>query len=451
MNKKDFIKEAISYYIDFIVTNNTKNLNWIIMKLKYDFPNILGRNKQETDLEYHFNFLCTLSKHKSYSMFNIQLIKLINSSNKNISSIEGKIYTLLTNDNDYICSYNNIKKFKNLKIGYDTCGQASVCRCAGNKIKENIKLTKNKRVESSKKTCLERYGVDNPAKLQSSIDKAKATNIKKYGEITYSRTIECKQKVKDTNIKKYGVECTLQNSEIKKKAQDTIKKKYGVDNVMQVEEIKNKVKSTMEERYGVSDMFELARKSLYEKYPDVDNIFQDESIKERSKQTCLEKYGSEYYNQSLLPEEIKDILFNREILESLIKEKSPREIALEYNYNNFGIFYEYIKKYNIDYDYSRSSYERIIYNFLTDNNIPFIQNTRKIIPPKELDFYIESKKFAIEFNGTYWHREEIRDSFYHEDKILSCKKLDIELLMIPEDEWNKDSSYFKNYILKKCL
>lgn len=42
--------------------------------------------------------------------------------------------------------------------------------------------------------------------------------------------------------------------------------------------------------------------------------------------------------------------------------------------------------------------------FLNIENI--IENSKKIIPPLELDIFLPEKKLAIEFNGTYWHSTE---------------------------------------------
>lgn len=65
-----------------------------------------------------------------------------------------------------------------------------------------------------------------------------------------------------------------------------------------------------------------------------------------------------------------------------------------------------------------------------------IENDRNILKPKELDIYIPEKKLAIEFNGTYWHSNElINDRFYHQNKSLSCKEKGIRLIHIFENEW----------------
>jgi hypothetical protein len=74
------------------------------------------------------------------------------------------------------------------------------------------------------------------------------------------------------------------------------------------------------------------------------------------------------------------------------------------------------------------------------------ENTRKIIPPLELDIYIPSKKLAIEFDGLYWHSEVSGKKYknYHINKSTKCKENDIRLLHIMEDEWIEKQEIIKN-------
>ena len=55
----------------------------------------------------------------------------------------------------------------------------------------------------------------------------------------------------------------------------------------------------------------------------------------------------------------------------------------------------------------------------------------------EVDFYIPKYKFAIEFDGFYYHSEFSggKDSKYHLDKTKICEDLGITLIHIFEDEW----------------
>lgn len=57
-----------------------------------------------------------------------------------------------------------------------------------------------------KKSCLEKYGVDNPNKIKIVRDKIKQTNLEKYGVDSYAKTDNWKKQVRQTNLEKYGVE-----------------------------------------------------------------------------------------------------------------------------------------------------------------------------------------------------------------------------------------------------
>jgi len=69
------------------------------------------------------------------------------------------------------------------------------------------------------------------------------------------------------------------------------------------------------------------------------------------------------------------------------------------------------------------------------------KNNKRLLDNRELDVYIPSKKFAIEYNGLYWHREDIlarnRDNptNYHADKFHRLAIMGIQLITIFEDEW----------------
>lgn len=65
-----------------------------------------------------------------------------------------------------------------------------------------------------------------------------------------------------------------------------------------------------------------------------------------------------------------------------------------------------------------------------------IISDKDVISPKELDIWVPSKRFAIEYNGLYWHSSHRQiDPLYHVKKLESCTKNDIRLLSMFEDEW----------------
>jgi hypothetical protein len=108
----------------------------------------------------------------------------------------------------------------------------------------------------------------------------------------------------------------------------------------------------------------------------------------------------------------------------------------------------YMKRHNIEIkNFSRSSGEKEIAEFLIEHNIQFKTNTRSIISPLELDIYIPSFNLAIEYCGVYWHSDVYKDKQYHSNKHNLCKNLNIQLLTIFEDEW----LFRKDQVKRKIL
>jgi hypothetical protein len=130
----------------------------------------------------------------------------------------------------------------------------------------NIKMTYNKNPnklneaeEKRKKTCMEKYGVDNVAKDESIKEKTAETCIEKYGcksiigtkEVNElgqkaAHTKEAYDKRHETCIKKYGVDHHMKNNEILEKLKKTYENVTGFDHPMHNPEVKRK----MIEKYG---------------------------------------------------------------------------------------------------------------------------------------------------------------------------------------------------------
>lgn len=72
-----------------------------------------------------------------------------------------------------------------------------------------------------------------------------------------------------------------------------------------------------------------------------------------------------------------------------------------------------------------------------------IRNTRTVIPPKELDFYLPDIKVGIEFNGRYWHHDERREEYKRE----LCENLGISLHVVWDDEWQADKNKTINDVI----
>ena len=104
---------------------------------------------------------------------------------------------------------------------------------------------------------------------------------------------------------------------------------------------------------------------------------------------------------------------------------------------------EFAEKVNSTGGTSKEEKELVAF-IKTLTNDEIIQNSFKIIPRKQLDIYIPSKKLAFEFNGTYYHSVEHMKQFgevnleCHLQKTKLCEELGIKLVHIWEDEWTYD-------------
>lgn len=81
------------------------------------------------------------------------------------------------------------------------------------------------------------------------------------------------------------------------------------------------------------------------------------------------------------------------------------------------------------------------------NTIKFKQSDKRF---KELDILCFDKKFAIEYNGLYYHSEKYKsDKNYHWNKTKAAAELGISLLHIWEDKWITSSDIYKSIIKVK--
>ena len=92
-----------------------------------------------------------------------------------------------------------------------------------------------------------------------------------------------------------------------------------------------------------------------------------------------------------------------------------------------------------------SKAEMEIGQFLQDHGIVYIAGEREMLNGKEIDLYIPSMSLGIEYNGLYWHKEDmhLRGQGAHEMKHKIAQQKGITLVQIFEDEFiNKKEVVF---------
>ena len=115
------------------------------------------------------------------------------------------------------------------------------------------KCTKINRTLNYKKTCLEKYGVENLFQSDKIKQTIKNTNLKKYGVENPTYSNEIRQKTKQKCFEKYGVEHTCQLPHVINKCKESILIKYGVEHPLQSEIGQNNFKQTCLKKYGVEN------------------------------------------------------------------------------------------------------------------------------------------------------------------------------------------------------
>jgi hypothetical protein len=295
-------------------------------------------------------------------------------------TIAAAVYCYLNNVTP-ICENCNTKKFTWFNKGFAYCGKRNKCKCHFN---------------------------DAP-------NKSKLTNIFRYGVPSYAQTTEYIKKTKTTNFKKFGVEQASWSSIIRNKARQTCLIKYGTEYPIKLAVFQEKLKSTKLKNHSNTNFNNRA------KY-----------IK-----TVQKKYGvknSSYINKT---KEQLQILLNKETFIKFITGKTIQYAAGELHVdpntiNKYTEIYD-CKKLLIDSTYSK--WELIISEYLKKLNVQVICNSKKIIPPYELDFYLPDFNVAIELNGNYWHSESMgKGPDYHFLKWKMCKERGINLFQYFEDE-----------------
>ena len=243
-----------------------------------------------------------------------------------------------------------------------------------------------------KKTCLERYGVENVFQQEDIKNKIFKEQIEKYGGIGFASE-SLLQKQRKTMIEKYGVEAAAQSEEIMNKIKKTNLERYGAENILASEYGKSKYKETMIKKYGV------------------DNPLKSTEILENRNKTNLKRYG---FKSPMKNEYVKKK--NRQVINSPEAKKKSYETRMK---NGSFKISKVEKELEIElrklFPSLKTQYKSKEYPFHCDYYVP------------ELDLYIE-------YNGTWTHGFH----FFDEDNQEDLNKL---------EKWkNKNTKYYNSAI-----
>lgn len=321
--------------------------------------------------------------------------------NYNGESFLQKLYNFYRGEHKCYCGENT--KFIDFKKGY-----LKFCSISCSRNSEETK-------EKYKKTCLSKYGVDNPSKLNEIKKKKENKSYHKYGVSTPLQSNYVKEKfynkyrvdnpfklkhiqnkIRDTNIQKYGLSCPLQSANVREKTKKTNIQKYGVDHFSKSDIWRNKIKATNDERYI-------------------------ESLSLPSNYQFISKSGHTNRIRHIDCNSIFDI--QTQLIR--LRKNNKVEICRHCNSINYNLENNLLSYVNSIYSGKIEKYRDKKY---------------------EIDIYLPDLKLGFEFNGLYWHSELFKDKNYHKDKMIYFKEKGIRIINIWEDDWSYKTDIIKSII-----
>lgn len=233
--------------------------------------------------------------------------------------------------------------------------------------------------------------------------------------------------------------------EITKQRQLTTQEKYGVANVGQTPAALRqhaKVYADQQRSLAITQQVKNTKLELH----GCENYNNSEQIQ----QTWKTKSNTDYWHQ-VYPEKHVEQLHNAELLKKLYTQMSIPQLAEHCNVH-IQTVYKYLNKHNLRDPFS-SSEEQEVVRFLESIGITnIVRNTRKLLPSRrEIDIYLPDYKVAIEYNGVYWHHEDVNHitKQYHYEKFAECEQLGIQLLTVFSNFWKQNPQRVQQIIINR--
>ena len=323
-------------------------------------------------------------------------------------------------------------------------------------------------ISNRRKTCIKKYGVDNPKKSVYIIEKEKENILNRYNGEHYMFNDTVRGKFKKTMIENHGVEWAQQSELIKNKSKETFGSNPNRDDIIskrklvmlsktveEKENINNKRVDSIIDRFGTYEYFIQQRqrkiKEASIKNYGVSHHFMSDVIKEKRVSSYREKITTKIINK--IPIDL-----------SYIKRENNKNNTDSYILLHCGVCDErflitrQLLYYRVNNNIKpclncnpilsgRSQMEADVSSFI-DNHHELVLNN-EIIDGKEIDIYLPKLKLGFEFNGLYWHSELYKNRTYHIDKTKSCLDNGISLFHIWEDDWLYKQDIVKSMILNK--
>lgn len=332
------------------------------------------------------------------------------------------------------CLINDIKEIPKCKCG-NLCKYEKQARRYSYFCSSNCKYAVELLQANCKKYALDTYGVDHLWKSKEIREKSADTWEKKYGTRIIGKAKEVIDKRLKTNNLKFGGNAPGCRKDIAEKIKQTNKNKTKEERL----EIQKRIKESFDKTNIDGKVFKKVKDSWNSKSKEDMYL-----ITSKRRKTNLAKYSVDNPTQRHINKDTMDLRYNpikyKEYLEDLHNNKglNLKQIAEQLQIDP-TIVGDDFKKYDIKVNQIyRSSYEDDLLNFIETLGIKAELNSKIPGTRSELDLYVPDKKFAIEFNGLFWHSfrtvPEDLDKFKHYKKTNLCRQQGIKLVHIFQHE-----------------
>lgn len=343
---------------------------------------------------------------------------------KNCSEECTKIYNQVNKESRMKKVFEGIEKKYGKKSFFDTEGFYDTVK----KIKKEKYGDENfNNYEKIKSSLKEKYDVEHPSKIKDYKEKTENTKLKKYNDKNFNN----RDKAKNTSLEKFGADHHLKTEQSLSKLKETNKNKYGVEYTLQTEKCRKNLVQKNKSLFGSDFYFSSEKHLLSQRSNKVDRI------KDILNKNDL-KFDINLYNKKIEKNQLEKLNYVK------------YQITCKSCFNKFEWTFDSIPVCRRCFPLtSISKSQGEFKEFLNSINIKYTEETKQIIPPMELDFYVEDSKIGFELNGNYFHSERGGNKYpnYHLYKSILCEEKQIKLIHIFEDEWLFKKNIVKSRIL----
>lgn len=103
--------------------------------------------------------------------------------------------------------------------------------------------------------------------------------------------------------------------------------------------------------------------------------------------------------------------------------------------SNYATVSKHLKLQGVEVKNGYSYEEQVLREWVESLGVQVVANSRRVIPPKELDIYCPDQQVAIEYNGEFWHSGDKRGEDSAFRKTMMCQEKGIRLIHVWRHLW----------------